>query len=347
MNSPEYQSVKTIRLMASRRDDLIRAATLLRDAKLVALPTETVYGLAANGLNDAAIEKIFVAKSRPLTNPLILHVHDADSALALFDIKNDRRALSRFQRLAQQMWPGPLTLVAKKAPHVPLLATAKGLSVAVRIPANGVTRALIKEIGFPLVMPSANLSTRPSPTTADHVLATLDGRIDAVVDDGACDVGIESSVVKIDDDVVRILRPGMIDARMLAACLDEEVEHHTSAPTSDRALSPGLAALHYSPLVASVTVCQSDEVKNYWLKTDTILLRRSDYFSLKNDLGSRSDDAKSILTSDDPRAFARELYEKLYDAERDPHTALVIVIPHDNQEAWSAIVDRLRRAARS
>ena len=198
MNNLEYHSVKTILLKSHENADVDHAAALLLQEKMVALPTETVYGLAANGLSKTAIQKIFKAKDRPLLNPLILHAHNTEQAASLLDFSRvDPQVLERFHKLAHTFWPGPLTIIAPKADHIPSLATAGLNTAAVRVPNNECTRAILQKLPFPLVMPSANLSTRPSPTCAEHVLATLDGRIDAIVDDGPCTIGIESTVVKL------------------------------------------------------------------------------------------------------------------------------------------------------
>ncbi len=345
MTDQEYVHTTTIRLFATRALDLDRAASMLVESKTVALPTETVYGLAANGLDERAIEKIFAAKGRPLNNPLILHVHDMGAADALFDFRDDRRAEARFVRLAKAFWPGPLTLIAKKAPHVPFRATAGLDTVAVRVPKNQSTLSILKALGFPLVMPSANMSTRPSPTCAAHVLATLDGRIDAVLDDGTCDVGIESTVVRIDTDGVIIARPGMIDMAMVAHALGEEVItiFHDDTTTF---IAPGQSTLHYSPNVKAVHVCTMHEATAHWSTTNGFLMRRADYKTLRERLGDRPAPAHNILLDDEPQHVARELYHHLYVAERAPDQTLVIVIPDDSGKGWHAIIDRLKRTAR-
>jgi L-threonylcarbamoyladenylate synthase len=196
-------AINTFKLNAKSDIDVKLALSILRSGGIVALPTETVYGLAANALLPINIKKIFDAKKRPYNNPLILHTHDLATAQLLFaDL--EPKTKHRLNILAQAFWPGPLTIIAPKAPHIPLEATGGLDSVAVRVPQSEVTLGMLRQLSFPLVMPSANLSTRPSPTTADHVLKTLCGRIDAVLDDGPCAVGIESTVVRIDEKSVTI-----------------------------------------------------------------------------------------------------------------------------------------------
>lgn len=330
--------------MASKQSDLEHAAFLLKNRKIVAMPTETVYGLAAHGYATDAIERVFVAKNRPHNNPLILHVSCAERARELFDF-SECIFEHRFRALAHAFWPGPLTIVAKKASHVPLRATGNLPRVAVRVPRNDKTRAVMEQLDFPLVMPSANLSTRPSPTTANHVLKTLDGRIDAVLDDGTCSVGIESTVVLIDDATVRILRPGMITPSQLEACLSEPVAQHVQNQ-SNAPESPGQAYLHYSPKVSSVT-CASIHDQVPWNDAVTILARAHDFDIITKRQGLRGDSALSIVLSDDAEQYAHELYAALYRCEQFPEKPLVIILPDATDEVWHAIVDRIGRSMTS
>lgn len=220
--------------------DLDRAAALLRAGELVAFPTETVYGLGADATNDAAVAAIFEAKARPRFNPLIVHVIDEAAArrLARFD---ERAAM-----LAQRFWPGPLSLVLPRLPNCPvsLLASAGLDSLALRVPAHPLPRALIRAVGRPVAAPSANRSGRVSPTTAEHVLDELDGRIAAVLDGGACRVGVESTVVELTGPRPRLLRPGGLAAEAIEAVLGplERAGPGEAAPRS-----PGMLESHYAP----------------------------------------------------------------------------------------------------
>lgn len=345
MANLEYPYRKTIRLNAGNEFHLAQAKSLLEHGGIVALPTETVYGLAGNGLDSTAIRAIFHAKNRPLNNPLILHVHDVEQARLLFDFSWQAIIVKqRFERLAHTFWPGPLTIIANKPSQVPYEATAGLESVAIRVPDNLVSRTIMKGLAFPLVMPSANLSTRPSPTCADHVLATLDGRIDAVVDDGHCSVGIESTVVKINGDAVEIMRPGAIDGPQLEACLQEKVIEHKSSDDDAQPLSPGQTYLHYSPAVSSVRVCSPIDALARWNSDDTFLSRTSDFFDMEKVHGLRPLIATNILLDNEPRNYARQLYDALYQCERTPDKPLVIVLPMDHP-SWKAVVDRLVRTA--
>lgn len=218
------------------------AADLLRAGRLVAFPTETVYGLGADATNGEAVAGIYAAKGRPSFNPLIAHVPDPDAAIRLgrFDPLSEA--------LARAFWPGPLTLVVDRRPDCPVseLATAGLPSLALRVPAHPVAQALLRAVGRPVVAPSANRSGHVSATTADHVLADLFGRIDAVIDGGATEVGLESTIVAVTDGSVRILRPGGLSAVEIERVAGVPVLAGSSTPGA-RPLAPGMLASHYAP----------------------------------------------------------------------------------------------------
>lgn len=227
------------RLLAADLPGLRAAAALLHAGGLVALPTETVYGLAADARNDAAVAKIFEAKGRPRFNPLIVHLAD----LAQVEAFATLTPLAR--RLAQAFWPGPLTLVLPLRPDSGLspLVTAGLTTVAIRLPANRVARALLDTFGGPIAAPSANPSGRISPVTAVHVMAGLSGRIDAVIDAGACAVGLESTILDATTDTPRLLRAGGLATEDIAAALGQSIE----APATTAIIAPGQLASHYAP----------------------------------------------------------------------------------------------------
>jgi L-threonylcarbamoyladenylate synthase len=220
-----------------------RAAAIIRRGGLVAFPTETVYGLGANALDEAAVRSIFSAKRRALDDPLIVHLASADD---LPSIVTEVPPVA--QALATRFWPGPLTLVLPKRPIIPDLATAGLPTVAVRVPSHPVARALIRAANLPIAAPSANLFTRASATTAAHVVEDLADRVDLILDGGPASHGIESTVVAIIDSEVRLLRPGATTPEALAdalADLDPPVPLLLGA--IGRTASPGLLAKHYSP----------------------------------------------------------------------------------------------------
>ena len=221
------------------------AAKIIREGGLVAIPTETVYGLGANGLDPQAVAKIFEAKGRPQDNPLILHVADASSLDTLcHDIPPSA------YRLAQLFWPGPLTMVLPANPIVPSCTTAGLLTVAVRCPDHPVTRQIIRLAGVPIAAPSANLSGKPSTTTAQHVLDDHDGKLALIVDGGPCQVGVESTIVDLTETPPRLLRPGGITQQQLQQVLgelvvDKAVTGQISHDTVVKA--PGMKYRHYAP----------------------------------------------------------------------------------------------------
>jgi L-threonylcarbamoyladenylate synthase len=226
-----------------RPDEVAKAAAALRAGGLVAFPTETVYGLGAPADDARAIAALYAAKGRPRFNPLIVHVADAAEAARLAELGPDGAAL------AAAFWPGPLTLVARRKPGAPVsdLATAGLDTVAVRAPAHPLARALLAAVGRPLVAPSANPSGRVSPTTADHVLDGLAGRIAGVLDGGPCPVGIESTIVGVDEPAPALLRPGGLPAEAIEAALGRALARPAPAATPS---APGQLESHYAPRAA-------------------------------------------------------------------------------------------------
>ena len=246
----------TLRLNASNPNHIARAAQLLRAGELVAIPTETVYGLAANALDKNAVAKIFAAKGRPQDNPLIVHISDIEQAQSLV-----KAWPFSAQRLAEAFWPGPLTVILPRAEHVPDIVSAGLRSLALRVPAHPVAQALLRAAGIPLAAPSANRSGSPSPTLASHALYDLDGKIAAVLDGGPCAVGIESTVLDLTRKTPLLLRPGGISAERLEAALGQPIEISPAVartPEDDApAPSPGMKYRHYAPR-AELTLVHGD-----------------------------------------------------------------------------------------
>ena len=228
------------------------AGQILREGGLVAIPTETVYGLAANAFNGEACARIFAAKGRPSDNPLIVHIASLDQWPALVAEVPEAAV-----RLAEAFWPGPLSIILPKSDKIPDQVSGGLDTVAVRMPSHPAAAAVIRAAGVPLAAPSANLSGSPSPTTAQHVLRDLQGRIDAVLDGGACEVGVESTVISLAGKTPRVLRPGGISVEQLRAVLGEvEVDEavlHQLAP-GQQAVSPGMKYKHYSPKTRVIIV---------------------------------------------------------------------------------------------
>ena len=249
--------MKTLLLPASDPATPEIAAGIIRRGGLVAIPTETVYGLGANGLDEAAVASIFAAKGRPQDNPLILHVAEPKE-MEKFCHSIPECAYA----LADKFWPGPLTMVLPARDVVPKRTTAGLSTVAVRCPDNDATRAIIRLSGVPIAAPSANLSGKPSTTTAEHVLHDHDGKIDAIVDGGPCRVGVESTIVDLTEERPRLLRPGGITPEQLLEVLgDLVIDKAVTAQIDKDAVvkAPGMKYRHYAPAEPVVIVAGSRE----------------------------------------------------------------------------------------
>jgi L-threonylcarbamoyladenylate synthase len=284
---------------------------LIRAGELVAFPTETVYGLGANALDPAAVAKIYAAKGRPSGSPLIVHVDSIAMARGLA-----REWPEKAERLARRFWPGPLTLVLPKQPHVPNVLTAGLDTVGIRVPANAIALALIQEACLPVAAPSANRFSELSPTTAQHVRDAMGDRVAIVLDGGRTTVGIESTVLSLAGPEAILLRPGMIS--------QAQIEEVIGPVRAEQAVlgaahpSPGMHRRHYSP------------------KTPLILVKPGQPPS--------SGHGVRLQMPADPSQYAAVLYEKLHQADSENWDWIEIELPPDDP-AWTAIRDRLERAA--
>ncbi len=321
---------------------LDRAAEVLRRGGRVAIPTETVYGLAADALDEFAVDGIFRAKGRPATNPLIVHVADAAMARKLAAAWP-----SAAERLTATLWPGPLTIVVPRGTDVPEIVTAGGPTVALRCPEHRLARLLIARSGIPLAAPSANRSERVSPTTAHHVLESLGDRVDLILDGGPCARGIESTVVDCTTTPPRILRPGPLSRQRLEDALGGPVlgpDASDDAATGP-ARSPGAQARHYAPrtrlelhadAAARVTTLLEQGRRVGWLTTHAAAP------AVRSLAASR--DLVIVPMPDDPHGFAAALYAALHALDRRDLDRIVVDEPPAGEE-WQAINDRLRRAS--
>lgn len=311
--------------LTSSPDDLATAVRLLQAGELVALPTETVYGLAADATNPDALRAIFRAKGRPSDHPLIVHLGAADQLPEWVTDVPDAA-----WRLAAAFWPGPLTLVLPAASTVSPLVTGGQATVALRVPGHSVMQRVLRQFGRGLAAPSANPFGQISATTAAHVQTHLAGRIAAVVDDGPCAVGIESTIVDLTTDHARILRPGAITLEMIA-------EHVpcTDAVTGSTPRVPGALASHYAPR----TPC-------YRIEADLV---ESPFPGLRTGLLAPRLPGWPVTQfwpmPSEPDAYARALYAALHEADASHCEVLLVALPPD-EPAWAAIHDRLRRATR-
>lgn len=293
---------------------LERAGETIRNGGLVVFPTETVYGLGANALDRDAVKRIYQVKKRPYASPLIVHV--ADKAMA--------RALTLewpacAEKLAVRFWPGPLTLVLRKAATVPDLVTAGLDSIGIRIPAHPVALALIRAAGVPIAAPSANLFTQISPTTAEHVSRNLGEQVELILDGGATDLGIESTVVSLRRTPPAVLRPGMISQTDLEAATGSRWEREIDPPhITERAESPGLHPRHYAP--------------------------RTPFYLLEPGTTLHSGRGCIIELPANREEFARRLYAELHKADAEGWDWIAVRKPPDTPE-WAGIIDRLKRAS--
>ena len=308
-----------------------QAVELLGQGQLVALPTETVYGLAADARSPGAVARIFEAKGRPAGNPLIVHIDSVEMAEGCVAAWPSVAA-----QLAGAFWPGPLSLVLPKADSIPDIVTAGGKTVAVRCPAHPVFSAVLAKCGFPLAAPSANRSNRVSPTRAEHVVDQLGGRIPLVLDGGACDLGIESTVLDLTGDTPTLLRPGMISLGQLQAVLGPVATAKPPA-AAEPLKSPGQLQQHYSPRAKLILV--EGELDAALGQADVaahVIARTAAPAAWPSERWHRLPDAAA--------GFARELYDTLHRCDRlGAETILVQPLPDGDE--WAALRNRLNRAA--
>jgi L-threonylcarbamoyladenylate synthase len=317
-----------------------QAAAVLRRGGLVAFPTETVYGLGAHALDRAAVAGIFLAKGRPTNNPLIVHVAEMSEVTR---IAADFPELA--VRLARQFWPGPLTLVLPRGDCIPDLVTAGGSTVAVRVPAHPVAQALLRASGLPVAAPSANRSSQLSPTWPDHVLRSLEGRIDLLLDGGPTRAGIESTVLDLTTSPPRLLRPGPIGVEALRALIGEiGLPVASAAPASAALPSPGMLSRHYAPRTPLECPLEDErrvaELCRAGMRVGWLALGKPSAESAE----PRSPDVRMLTLPPDPAAYAAQLYSALHVLDDSGVDRIVVTLPPDTPE-WLAVRDRLRRAS--
>lgn len=319
---------------------LDRAAAVLRAGGLVAIPTETVYGLAALALSETAVERIFLAKGRSSTNPLIVHVDGIEMAR---DLAAHWPAAA--ERIARACWPGPVTVVVPKASHVPDRVTAGGPTVAIRCPDHPIARALISRLGEPLAAPSANRSLGLSPTTAAHVLESLGARVDLILDAGPCRRGIESTVVDCTRSPPEILRPGPLSAEVVAAALGDAVSTAPIESPPGPARSPGRSTRHYAPRTPLETspdpAGRVTELLRAGKRVGWLTTRATDPRTRRI---AASAEVVVVPMPEDPAAHATMLYAVLHAIDKRSLDVIVVDEPPSG-DAWRAIHDRLTRAA--
>src|SRR5579884_471059 len=327
---------EVVRVDAQRPEEeaIARAAEMLRRGGLVAFPTETVYGLGANALDAEAIARIYEAKGRPASNPLIVHVADAEAARQVVAAWAEAAG-----RLAARFWPGPLTLVLPKREAIPEIVTAGGPTVAVRIPAHAVALALLRAAAVPIAAPSANRSLRLSPTRAEHVLHDLRGRIPLILDGGPTTGGLESTVLDLTTSPPRLLRPGLVTPAEIETVIGP-IERAAKPAGNQPLPSPGMMARHYAPR-APLEIQEGDassRVQSLLAQGETV------GWLTFTDPDWKHPGLTVLILPEEPEAYAAHLYAALHALDAADVTRIVVDLPPEG-EAWLAARDRLHRAA--
>lgn len=316
--------MKTITLQSHQIDE---AVTLLKDGEVVAIPTETVYGLAADATNEQAIGKIFAAKRRPSDHPLIVHVDSFDKVINWAEQISENAT-----KLAACFWPGPLTMIFKKRKTVSNLITAGLDTVALRVPNHELTLEVIKRLGNAVAAPSANLHKRTSPTRPEHVLVTLSDKIAAVIEGGACGIGIESTIIDMTKESPVILRPGAITAPMIENVLGIKIEEKYASQQK----VPGNMLLHYQP-EKPLFLLSIDEIKWRLKKEFNVAIM---HYSRIN----KNRKASYYKMPQDKSQYAKALYETLYRMDCTNVNKIFVEKPPSCIE-WHDVNDRLIKAS--
>lgn len=319
-------------------------AAMLADGKTVIFPTETVYGLGANALDEDAAAKIYQAKGRPSDNPLLVHVADKKDVYDLVENIDGRAKL-----LMEKFWPGPLTIVFKKKDIIPD-RTSGGLdTVAIRMPSDPVARQLIRRAGVPIAAPSANISGRPSPTKPDHIIRDMDGRVDGILVGGPCNYGVESTIVDLSSGIAMVLRPGSVTLEMLKEVLGQ-VELDPSLKNKDdniKAKAPGMKYKHYSPQ-AQVYIVKANDLDDFAQKVDALCLE-NEKKKLRTGVMTRSSDGHTYQAirfdlGESDADLAKNLFDVLIGLDRE--SVDIAYVPYFEEKGLGvAIMNRLKKAA--
>ena len=334
-------------------NDVGKAVEILKHGGLVAFPTETVYGLGADATNAAAVRRIFEAKGRPATNPTIVHVADESVARA-YALEWPEAA----GRLAEKFWPGPLTLIVPKSERICTEATAGGATVGLRAPDHPVALELLRAFDGAVAAPSANRSTRVSPTTAEHVRAELGDRVDYILDGGPCRVGIESTVLDLTSDVPTVLRPGAVTVEQLEAVIGKVRVHAGTTAGTAAAKSPGQQAKHYAPNATAYRFERADRLQVIDWCRDNMDVAWAVLFLGPLGGGAAFSDLETVVVAQTPpsrhrliqmpagaKDYARRLYATLRELDEQRIEVLWIEMPPALPQ-WVALRDRLTRATR-
>lgn len=323
---------------------------MLADGKTVIFPTETVYGLGANALDEQAASKIYVAKGRPSDNPLLVHVAEREDINPLV-VDMDERA----KKLIDRFWPGPLTIVFKKSDLIPKVTSGGLDTVAIRMPSDKVARALIKASGVPIAAPSANLSGKPSPTKPEHIIADMDGRVDGILVGGFCDFGVESTIVDLSDDVPMVLRPGAITLEMLKEVLGDVILDPSLSSHDDniKAKAPGMKYKHYSPnaniFMVTGGIDRFVELSEFLLKTRAdekkiAILCMKQNISRFEELKLKFKNVHVLSLGSTYEEVARNLFDVLIDLDRR-NIDVAYAETFEEKGIGVAIMNRLKKSA--
>ncbi len=323
---------KIMELLEATPENIKKAAGLLKKGKLVAFPTETVYGLGANGLNPLAVTKIFEAKNRPSFNPLILHIAGKSDLTKLTSTTDEI-----IEKLTGKFWPGPLTLVLPKKNIVPDIVTAGNPTVAVRMPGHPVALKLIELSGTPIAAPSANLFGQLSPTTAGHVVKQLGNKVDLILDGGKCKVGVESTIIGFVDGEIVLLRPGGIPVEEIEK-ITGKIKKFSPEDTDSNPLSPGRLPFHYSPAIPIRFFDEKIEKEITGKKVGALLFKKSH-------TGTNFNKVIYLSENGDLHEAAANLFYALHELET-ADLDLIYVEPVPEKGLGIAIMDRLKKAVK-
>ena len=323
----------TTLLLGSCGKDLARASDILRSSGLVAIPTETVYGLGANAFDKDACLKIFAAKGRPADNPLIVHIAHKEQLSDIVAEVNENA-----KKLMDAFWPGPLTIVMKKGDKIPYEVSAGLETVAVRMPSHKVAYNLLDMCNLPVAAPSANTSGKPSPTTAKHVLDDMNGRIDAIIDGGSCTVGLESTVIDVTEDIPKLLRPGGVTYEQLCDVLGTVIKNY-EFKDGEVPKSPGVKYKHYAPK-AEVFIVKGDIVKYINFTRD----KYTKIGVLCHNKYSLPENCIIKYMGDNPDEYANTLFSNLRDFDEE-NVDVIFAEDIDDKGINLAVGNRLYKAA--
>ena len=321
---------------------LDKAAELLKEGEVVAIPTETVYGLAANALNESAVEKIYEAKGRPSDNPLIIHISEKDDVYLYV-----REVSDKAKKLMDKFWPGPLTLIFKKKDIIPS-RTSGGLdTVAVRMPENEIARNIISKCKFPLAAPSANISGKPSPTSFFHVIDDMNGKISAIVDGGDCSIGVESTVLSAVNDEFILLRPGGITVEEIEKeigkiKISESILHKLNE-NNEKPMSPGMKYKHYAPS-ANLYLVTGNELNVIKFLKEKKNIERTGIICYDDYIGLHGRNVIEIGKKTDLSHQAKEIFGALRSFDKMGVENIYSVYPSD-KGVGLAVLNRMLRAA--